>query len=172
MKIQEGAMAKLYELTDAYAQIQALAEEPETPDGVWDQALADLGGAIEDKVESIAKIIRMLEADADAIQAEIARLTALAHSRRNRASSLKDYLKANLEAAGINKIKLQLFSVAIQPSPPSCRAIDEAAVPQQFKHLIPEIWKVDARAILNYHQETGEEVPGVEITRGTHLRIR
>jgi len=161
---------KLYELTDAYVRILALAEEAE--DGEWLEALAGLQGAIEEKAENTAKMIRSLEADAETFRAEAERMLAISKSRQNRVTSLKDYLKANLEAAGMDKVKGQLFTVSLQSSPPSCRVMDEAAIPIEYQRVIPARIEVDARAIIAHWRDTGEAIPGVEVVQSKHLRIR
>lgn len=161
---------KLYELTDAYARILALAEGAE--DGEWMEALAGLQGAIEEKAENTAKAIRILEADAETFKAEAQRMMAHAQTRQKRVQSLKDYLQANLEAVGLEKIKAGLFTVALQASPPSCRIIDEVAIPTEYQRVIPARIEVDARAIIAHWKDTGEGVPGAEVIQSRHLRIR
>ena len=163
-------MVKLYELTGAYAQIAALAED-ETDGSKWEAALADLKGGIEEKAENLVRLIRCLDTDAEAFEAESRRLGDLARSRRNRVAGLKDYLLRCLREASLSEVKTQLFKVRVMASPPSCHVLDEDLVPKEWKRCIPEKWFVDAKAILASWGETSEAPPGTEITRGVHLRI-
>ena len=165
-------MIRLYELTDSYARILALAEEAE--DGEWLEALAGLQGAIEEKAETIVKAVRILEAEAEAFTAEAQRMAAQAATRGRRVDSLKEYLKSNLEAAGLSFLKAGLFTVALQAnSMPTCIVSDEAAIPADFWYTPPPPPPpVDKKAITKHWKETGEQVPGAEVVQGRHLRIR
>jgi len=159
----------LYQLTDAYKLVQAAAEEDD--DGAFETALADLQGAIGDKAENIARLVVALEAEAGAYDAEAKRLTARRDARRNRVEGLKTYLKSNLLAAGIDRVKGALFTVAIQASPPSLKILDREAIPDTFRVYPPLKWQPDTRAILQVARD-GQTVPGTEVVRGTHLVIR
>ena len=153
---------KLYELTDAYALL--LEEEG------YEDALAQLSDAIEEKAENIAAVIRSLEAEEATFEQEAKRLREKAIARGNKVHNLKTYLLQNLQAAGIDKVKGRLFTVSVQPSPPSCTVEDEGLVPQDWKALIPEQWRVDAKRIIAAYKE-GVNVPGTIVVEGHHIRI-
>ncbi|OHD25858.1 MAG: hypothetical protein A2Y38_18195 [Spirochaetes bacterium GWB1_59_5] len=161
-------MSHLYDLTAAYCQIAVLAEESE--DGAWEQALADLSDSIELKAENIVKLIRSLEADAEAYSAEANRMREQYRTRHNRVDSLKDYLQANLEVLGLTKVKAGLFRVGLHTNPPSCRIVNQEAVPSDYQRVIPEQRVVDARAVIDAWKR-GELVPGTEVSQGKSLRI-
>lgn len=172
------ASMTLYELTDAFRLLlDAAQSEPDSgPEGEAESpfaaALAQLEGSINDKAEGVAAVIRTLDLEADAIEAEAKRLAQRAGARRNRAASLKAYLMDQLDKAGMAKAGGVRFSVAVQASPPSVRVLDEAAVPMEYQVVIPASVRVDAKAILAHYKETGEPVPGAEVVQGRHLRIR
>lgn len=158
---------KLYELTAAY---QMLAEADAQDDDSFAAALAELSDAIEQKAEQTAAVIRTLELEADAIEAEAKRLQQRAAVRRDRVETLKLYLMEQLAAAGKTSVQGKRFTVGVQASPPSVKVVDPAAVPDTY--LLPQAPKVDTRAILTYWRESGSVPPGVEVQQSQHLRIR
>lgn len=162
-------MTRLYDLAAAYKTIADLIDHDDDND--WAPALETLTGSIEDKCQNIAGLIRSLEAESVSCEVESARLLTKAKVNRNAASRLKDYLKANLEAAGLDKVKAGVFTVALQASPPSCQVEDESLVPTIYKRLIPERWEIDKRAIVDAWK-AGVEVAGAVIRQSRHLRIR
>ena len=166
-------MAHLYELVAGYATIQDLIERGDDND--WLPALESLQGDIAEKAENIAKMVRTLEAQAHVTGMEAAYLKAKQKAQENAADRLREYLKRNLEAVGIDKVKGPLFTVAIQANPPACIIHEEAEVPDKYKVLVPEHWELapDAkrRIVEDWKADPGY-IPGVEISRGSHLRVR
>ena len=153
---------KLYELTEVYRQLK---EEED-----FEVALGQIEDAFEAKAENVAKVIQELEAEAKAYEDEISRMAGVKAARENRVKSLKGYLQANMEAAGIEKIKGSVLSVALQNSPPSCEIVDESLVPDAFKEERTTIY-VNRKDILD-EWKAGHEVPGTALTQSKHIRIR
>ena len=78
-------MSSLYDLTEQFQELLSMALDPD----VDEQALADtmegIECEIEEKADGYAKVIKSMEADIPAIDAEIARLTARKnHRKKNR----------------------------------------------------------------------------------------
>lgn len=158
---------KLYEVSQAYRQ---LAEFVETGDD-WKSAMDTLEDVFDAKVESIAKIIRELEADAKAYEEEAKRLNGHTQAARNRIAHLKEYILYNMIAAGKTKVG-EIVKVSVQPSPPSCEVVDAEQVPLELWRVIPERREVDKKGILELWKESGEVPPGVTIhSDEKHLRI-
>lgn len=165
---------RLYELSAAYRMLSEM-EDAEA----FDAALSELQGNIEEKAENIAALVRSLEAETEAHRTEAKRHAEIAQARQNRTDRLKDYLKTNLEGAGLTRVKAGLFSVAIQANGgrPVVRIAPDAELPEAFTVLVPEVVTPEHRepdyAALVAAWEVKQELPaGVEIGRGTHLRIR
>ena len=139
-------MAKLYELTEKYAELQKMIE-----DGVDPEALADtleaLEGAIEEKVEAIYRLRQNLQADIEALKAEEKRLADKRKSLEAQVERLKEYVERELEAAGIDKIKTTIGTVGFRKAPASVEILDVGKIPMEF--LIPQDPKVDRRGLLN-----------------------
>lgn len=158
---------KLYELTDDYLRLMEMAEEldPET----FQDTLESIQDSIEDKVENAAKVIKSIEADVQAIKEEEKRLKERRQALEKKIDNIKDYLKEQLEKAGIDKVKRPLITVSIQNNPPSVKVIDEKLIPSTY--MIPQEPKLDKKSLLQV-LKNGEKVPGVELEQTRGLRIR
>ena len=106
-------MSKLYELTEEWESIAEMLYDGETDEQVILDTLESIEGEIEDKADNYAKLIKSMLADAEALKAEAARLTARRMSLENRAQRLKDTLQANLEFIGKTKFKTVLFCFSV-----------------------------------------------------------
>jgi len=157
---------KLYELNEAFQNIQALIEDGE--EGLED-TLESINLAIEDKLENIGKVIKNLEAEANAFKEEEKRLVERRRSIENNIKRLKQYAEDSLKTTGQRKVKAGLFTFAIQKNPPSVKIHDEKLIPEQF--FIPVEPKIDKKTLKEMLQE-GAEIPGAELVQGEGLRIR
>lgn len=107
-------MASLYNLTHDYQTVlDMIYDEAHDEQAVID-TLDSIEGAIEDKAEGYCKIIKQLEADAQAIKEEEMRLRERRIVYENRKERLKQNLFDTMKATGIPKIKTTLFNVGIQ----------------------------------------------------------
>lgn len=160
-------MTKLYELTESYMQLIDLSEQldPET----FKDTLDAIQDSLEDKVENTAKVVKSLESDVTAIKEEEKRLKERRRVLETKIDSIKNYLKEQLELAGIDKVKRPTFTVSIQNNPPKAEIVDEKSIPLQF--MIPQPAKVDKRAILE-KLKSGEHVPGAALVQERGVRIR
>lgn len=167
-------MRKLYEIADDYRRVldgldDAVNEDTGelAPDAA--AALDALEGEFTAKIEGVARYVREMDAEAVTFQAEARLLAAKAHARANKAKWLKDYIQAQMEAAGRAKVQGELLTIAVQKSPPSLGVLDEKSIPAQF--WAPQPPKLDSRGVLDL-LKAGGEVPGAEMRQGQHIRIR
>ena len=136
-------MPNIYELTDTWMQVQALMENPDLDQ----QALADtfegIDGAVEDKAENSAKVIKNLEANIEGIDNEIRRLMSLKKARENHVKWLKEGLLYSMLTTGKTKFKTDLFSFGVQKAPVSVVLDDEDIenYPEEFLRTKVEINK-------------------------------
>lgn len=158
---------KLYELTDDYLKLMEMAEELD--EETFQDTLESIEDAIEEKVEKTAFLIRNLEADVKAIKEEEKRLADRRKALEKKIENIKDYLREQLELAGIDKVKRPTITVSIQNNPPSVRVVNEELIPSHF--MIPQPPKLDKKGILEKLKH-GENVPGVELQQTRGLRIR
>lgn len=134
--------------------------------------------AIEDKADGYAKIIKMMDANINAIDTELQRLTAIKKTLGNRKSMLMNNLEGSMKAIGKTKFKTNLFSFVVYNNPPKVVINNEAefleacmkAGREEFiKYKTPELNK---SAIKNAILKDGEILDGAEIVQEESLRIR
>ena len=165
-------MSTLYELTEDYMNLLALAEDPDIDEQAFMDTLDGIEGAIEVKAEGYAKVMRQLEADAAACEAESKRLKNKAKTIDNNIKRMKQALQYAMVATGKTKFKTALFSFGIQKNPASV-VMDETYIeniPERF--LIrkdPEINRKAIKEAIN----NGEDIGGIAHLESTEsLRIR
>lgn len=165
---------RLYDLGQKYLDIGDRLLDSLGEDGAVDPEVAAEFAGIEDqlaaKFAACCRIVRNLEAVADACHDESLRLARKSKSAHSRIDSLKDFIKFNLEAIGEKKLVCdELFTVAIQQSPPSTVIENLDLVPHIFDK--PQERQVSLSAIRD-SLKAGHEVPGAKLVASTHLRIR
>ena len=171
-------MPKLYEITEAYADLVAMLEDCESEDQAM-EIIAQIDAVTSDmttKAENYARIrlnlkagAKELEAKAAIFKAEADRLTAKAKSAENYIKRLNDYLLFAMELAGMKQIPTSIGKFYTQKTT-SVEVLDAWAVPEQF--TTPQPPKVDRDAIKKAFKETGELFEGVEIKITNGVRFR
>ncbi len=188
-------------------ELRALAEECQTchgepcdipcpecndePDRVLEAQLANVKGMeIERSALGLAMRISELEAEALLLDEHVKKLMARAGTRRRSADFLKAWLKNEMEAAGVDKLKNELVTVWLQDNPPSIELVDETKVSGEWKRAtlrmpyqdVPAEWTqyivsydIPKTPLREHIEATGEIPPGCEYhgkghTR--HLRIK
>jgi hypothetical protein len=158
---------KLYELSQNYIQLLELADSLD--EETFKDTLSSLEEAIEDKVENVAKLVRCLDVDIEAIKSEEKRLADKRKALENKVTSVKSYVQHEMEVAGLNKVKRPTVTVSIQANPPSVDVMDESLIPSIY--MVPQPSKIDKRAILTALKE-GEFIPGASIKQSMGVRIK
>lgn len=162
----------MYELTGEFRLLQELADDPDTDAEVFRDTLEGLLGEIEEKANGYACVIRNIEADSAALDAEIKRLQELKRSRAAKVDAMKAVLKEAMIATGKTKFSTPLFSFAVAKNPPSV-VLDEQYIeniPEEY--LIPQEPKVD-KAKLKDDLKAGKDLEGIaHLEQGTSVRIK
>ena len=162
-------MATLYELTDDYLALLEMAEDPDIDEQALKDTMEGIEGALEIKAEGYAKIIRMLEGDAAACDAESKRLRNKKQAIERNIDRMKKALQYSMVQTGKTKFKTALFSFGIQKNPASV-VIDHAGkVPASY--WIPQPPELDKKAIKAYIKENGD-VDWAHLEQTESLRIR
>lgn len=154
---------KLYDITEIYENLENIDNEVAVA-----TAMDAVDAALEEKLESTAKVIRNLEAEADALEAEEKRLKARKMAVKNRIADIKGYVQQNLEAMGKDKVTSGIFKWSIQANAPSVNILDESLIPDDY-------WKIDRKPMkteIKKAIEAGELTEGVELVRTKSLRLR
>ena len=160
---------RLYDLTEQYNDLLELAQEG--GEGVDYAAMLDgLEGAIGDKLDGYCKIVRTLEAEAEALKAEALRLSQRKTSIENNVARMKDAMKWGMLRIGLDKHKSPLFSVSITKPRDRVEVTNVLAVPSDYvKQVDPT---VDKKAVMDAIK-AGANIPGVSIVQGeSGLMIR
>jgi hypothetical protein len=165
-------MTQLYALTKELATIhnQIIDAEGEiTPE--LEAKLTAIKIPFEDKVKSISTWTLDLDGDVEKIDKEIARLQKHKQVTNNLATRLKEYVKKNMEAAEITKIKSPTLTVSIAASPASVEIYAETLLPPKF--IVTEVNYIPDKKAIKAALQSGEVVEGAKlITDKTHLRIK
>jgi hypothetical protein len=162
----------LYEISNDYMKALDLFTDPDA-DIPMDAALDTLEGIegqLQDKAINVAKFMQNMDATASAIKQAEQKMARRRKAIESRAEWLKDYLKRNMEAAGVTKIESPWFVLSVQKNPAAVQVTDETQLPESFKQEVVSV-KIDKGAIKDA-LKAGEQVPGATLTQGTRLAIR
>jgi hypothetical protein len=150
-----------------------------------------------EKVDRIGRFVRMMEAREQFCRSEAARLGDRARAAANKIERTKNMALYYLLSRDLKKIEGQQFTLRAQKnSQDSVRIVDQAALPLRYCRIDAQIegtvWQTVlsllpdqlAMALLSSVQEKrpnaeairmavmqDEQVPGIEIRRGSHLRV-
>ena len=144
---------------------------------IYGEYLGFMDDEFEKKAEATAMVLLNLQAEAEVESAHAEPFEREAARYRNRqkglerqAEHLKEYLKAQMERTGKLKVEGSRLKISVQQnSSPSVLISDPDAIPEAF--ILPQMPKLARVAVMLAHKE-GQEIPGLEFVRGTHVRIR
>ena len=156
-------MSTLYQLTTDYEELLMMAEDPDIDEQAFLDTLEGIDGAIEDKADNYARVIRTLEADAAACDAEAKRLRNKKQTIENNIKRMKAALQYSMQVTGNVKFKTALFSFGIRKNPPSV-VIDTANV-RDF----PDAYIIESEPILDKKALKDALKAGEDLTGLCHL---
>lgn len=160
---------KLYELTQNYQNLLELVDRDDIPNSMLVEALHQIEGDITDKIENTVKVIKTLEAESKAFKEEEKRLNDRRKARETQIKNLKQYIEMTLASIKKDKLKCDLFTVAMQKNKASIDITNINLLPS--KYLIQQDPAVDKNLIM---QDLKEDIAiqGIEIKQSKSLRIR
>lgn len=162
----------LYELSNDYMTLLEMAEDPDIDEQAFMDTLAGIEGALEDKADNYAKVIRSLEADAAACDAEAKRLRNKKQTIENNIKRMKSALQFAMQTTGKTKFKTTLFSFGIRKNPPSV-VIDAANVRDFPEQYVIESEPVLDKKALKDALKAGEDMTGLcHLEQSESLSIR
>lgn len=164
---------KLAELREEYRNVMEAIEASCDEGGAIDPALkSTLDGIVcdlSDKLSNYAGIIITMTAQQKIIDQEIDRLQRQSKSAGEHIDFLKACAKAAMVEAGMTRIETGVRKLRIQNNSQAALLIaDPAKVPEQFWYQPP---KEIENSALRFAIEEGQEIEGVRLERGTHLRV-
>lgn len=152
-------MTTLYTIAEQFKELAALADNA---DEDLEVALRDtmegVEGEFQEKGKAIAMITLNIDGDLEAIQSQIDRLTERKRIINNHKESLKEYLRQNMEAAGITKITHPLFTITCGKGKPIVVIDDAKALPDDFVNV--QVTSAPDKAAIAKALKNGQEVPG------------
>ena len=160
---------QLYNLTDNYQQLLDYIDSTEELDeSLLVDTLESIDEAFEDKIISIAYVIKNNDADIDTISNEIRRLQKLKQTKVNANGRLKDYAKDNMLQLDKTKIKGDLFNVSVRNNAESVEILNESALPEDaFK-----VTRTPDKTAIKEALKNGHDVDGATLKRTQSLQIR
>jgi hypothetical protein len=158
-------MKPLFALVEQYRALEAIDTDGELDEHAL-QAIKDtlegLEGEIEIKATNVGGFILNLEAYAEAAAKAAKELAARAKRFERRAGVMREYLRVQMNAAGIKKIEGPQFTLARKLNPPAVVIDPDAKVPPQYLQerdsLIDQVIQ-GVRAIERNVEELLEETP-------------
>ena len=135
---------------------------------------AELDADLKGKLDNYAALITMLEARSDVRAREAERLSRRAKTDASSAQFLKDRLRGEFEARGIQKVETDRYRVSVAANGGKLPLVidQESLIPKALLRLIPE-QRVPDKDAIREALERGQTVPGVHFgDRGRRLSIR
>jgi len=160
---------KLYEIMQDYEKLASMDMETEGDQEAFLSLLKDLEGTFDQKAENYCKLIKNLEADAEGFKVEKDRLAKKQKTVENRVAQIKQYLQyeaGKIIEAGYSR-KVGLFTLSMRLNPEALDIIDEDSIPDKYFKTMDVLQTADIKQAL----KNGEIIAGVQLTRGTSLRI-
>ena len=161
----------LYHMTEQYRAALAELSDADLPEEVVADTLEALEGELVQKGQAVAAFALNLAAEIEAIKAVEKRISDKRKALEKRESGLRDYLRTNMEKAGIGEIKAidGSFTAKLQKGRPSVVVDDESLIPDDSEYVR---WKreVNKTAIAAAIQ-AGVEVAGAHIEIKPSLRL-
>lgn len=128
-----------------------------------------LQGERDAKIEGIALTIKNIDAEADAIDAEIKTLKKRLDAKRNRAQRLREFIAGYLHTAEMTRFETAKVALTFRRSK-TVNVYDADALPDDFIKIVTEAKpdKVAIKAAI----KAGATIPGAEIVENETLQIK
>lgn len=133
--------------------------------------LESISGDLETKAQSVAHVIRAIEADATAVKQWAKDANDRAKALEARAVALRDYLSSNMQACGITTIPGPGVSLSFRES--HAVVIDEPAlIPAHFMRQAHTPPPAPDKEAIKAAFKLGAEVPGARLETRQNLQIK
>jgi len=157
-------MASLYQLNNAYAQLQQMIEEGQ--EGLED-TLASITDAVEEKLEAYAMVIKNIESDVEGIKSEEKRLAERRKIMENGVTRMKQAIAETLQGSGQDKVKTEKFTFSFRKSS-KVEVSDIDSLPQEYV----KVERTISRSELAKALKAGEQIEGAQLVENQSLSIR
>lgn len=159
----------LYELGQQYLDLLEMEIETEEDANAYTALMAQLDGAIQDKLENCALVVQSLKWSAKCAKEEADRLQKRAQAFERKAEHLQEYMQEQMELTTTDKIKTPRVSVWIQNNPPRVVIDDETRVPVDCM-TVPAPYP--NRSLISDKLKAGEVLEWARLEQSRGIRIR
>lgn len=157
-------MAKLYELTGIFLEIDEMDIDDETKLDTLDSI--DWKHDFSEKIENCIKVIRNKNARVEAYKAEIKRLQDLKASEEKAVERIKSSVSDAMRLTQHDKLETALFKVGFRKS--KAVVVDEDKLPKKYQIVSYKPDKKEIKKLL----ESGATIRGAHIEERSNLSIR
>jgi hypothetical protein len=165
---------KLYELTNDYLALLDAIDSGELPEEAIADTLESITECITDKADSIACLLKNLDAECFAIKVEEARLAERRRAKERQHERIRQYLSETLQRAGLDKIETARNKITFRKSE-SVEVDEEAFIKWAQKnrddlltYSAPKVNKTEAKKAL----KDGIEIVGAELRINQNIQIK
>ena len=165
---------KLYELTNDYLALMQAIDNDELPEEAIKDTLEAITAGIEEKADSIACLLKNLDAECKAIKAEEERLAERRKSKEKSIERIKQYLSETLQIAGIDKVETARNRITFRKSE-SVEVNEDAFIAwaqsnrdDLLKYSAPTADKTAIKKAL----KDGAEIIGAELRINQNIQIK
>lgn len=164
-------MTSLFMIATEYRDAAEKLSDLDLPPEVVADTLESLGGDLEVKAQSVAHMVRRLEADAASIKQWAQTASDRAKAVQARADSLRDYLSDTLAACGITRIDGPGIALSWRKS--SAVEIDEPGlIPSEYMRQPEPPPPAPDKRLIGDALKAGKDVPGAHIATRSNLQIK
>lgn len=157
-------MAKLYELTGIFLEIDEMDVDDETKLDTLDSI--DWEHDFSEKIENCIKVIRNKSAQVEAYKAEIKRLQDLKTSEEKAVERIKSSVSDAMRLTQHDKLETTLFKVGFRKS--KAVVVDEDKLPKKYQIVS---YKPDKKTIKEL-LKSGKRIKGAVLEERSNLSIR
>lgn len=166
-------LPSLYELAGEYHQAAVALSNMDLDEQTIADTLDGLSGALEAKATNVAYFVRNLEATATQIKDAEKQMADRRKAIENRAERIREYLKTNMEVAGITQIECPHFKLSIKKNPPSVVIDAESQIPADYMTVPVAPPPTPDKKLIAQALKDGFEIAGVHLeTNKTRLEIK
>lgn len=157
-------MASLYQLNNAYAQLQQMIEDGQ--EGLED-TLDSITDAVEEKLEAYAMVIKNIESDVEGIKSEEKRLAERRKVMENGIERMKKAIAETLQSSAQDKVKTEKFTFSFRKSS-KVEVSNIDSLPQEYV----KVERTISRSELAKALKAGEQIEGAQLIENQSLSIR
>jgi len=163
---------KLYELTTEFNFLRQYFDgdvSDEEGEKTFNK-LNELSKSIKIKGTNIGLIIKEAEAGIEGLKKAEYDIKQRRTNAENKIKRLKEYLKVNMENAGISKIENAYLAIKIKNNPPAVDIFNEKILPQEYMEI--KFIETPNKIKIKNDIKKGKEVPGATLKENTRIEVK